>query len=451
METIETTFERYAAYKDSGVEWLGEIPEHWEVVAIKRVLAIPITDGPHTTPELIEEGIPFISAESIKNGKIDFSKKRGFIFEKNHLLFSKKYNPQLWDIYMVKSGATTGNTAIVETNKTFSIWSPLAVFRANKQKVSPRYLNLFLQSSTFKISVELSWSFGTQQNIGMGILSNLPMSVPPLSEQTRIAEFLDRKTAQIDQAIAQKERLIELLKERRQVMIHQAVTRGLNPDVPLKHSGIEWIGEIPEHWEVKKLKYFVNIQGGFAFNSAHFKNEGVQLIKIANTYLNKLSLDRQPTFLDFSFLESHRNWVVTKNDILMSLTGTLGKKDYGYAILLESDEKYLLNQRVARIIPKSKVGAKYILNILQSEMYLNQLYMLPSGTKQANLSNDDVLNIKITYSPDQYERESIVNFIYDVSNSTDNILANASNQIQKLQELKATLINASVTGKIKVS
>lgn len=135
----------------------------------------------------------------------------------------------------------------------------------------------------------------------------------------------------------------------------------------------------------------------------------------------------------------------------MSLTGTLGKKDYGYAILLESDEKYLLNQRVARIIPKSKVGAKYILNILQSEMYLNQLYMLPSGTKQANLSNDDVLNIKITYSPDQYERESIVNFIYDVSNSTDNILANASNQIQKLQELKATLINASVTGKIKVS
>ncbi len=202
---------------------------------------------------------------------------------------------------------------------------------------------------------------------------------------------------------------------------------------------------------MKKLKYFVNIQGGFAFNSAHFKNEGVQLIKIANTYLNKLSLDRQPTFLDFSFLESHRNWVVTKNDILMSLTGTLGKKDYGYAILLESDEKYLLNQRVARIIPKSKVGAKYILNILQSEMYLNQLYMLPSGTKQANLSNDDVLNIKITYSPDQYERESIVNFIYDVSNSTDNILANASNQIQKLQELKATLINASVTGKIKVS
>ena len=111
----------YEKYKDSGIKWLGSIPQNWKCSAIKHVLSIPITDGPHTTPELIENGIPFISAEAIKDGKIDFEKRRGFISEKDYEVFSQKYIPKIYDVYMIKSGATTGNVAMLESDEKFTI------------------------------------------------------------------------------------------------------------------------------------------------------------------------------------------------------------------------------------------------------------------------------------------------------------------------------------------
>jgi type I restriction enzyme S subunit len=210
--------------KDSGVKWIGEIPEHWEVTAVKYILEIPITDGPHTTPELLDEGIPFISAEAIKNGEIDFNKKRGFISEKNHLLFSLKYSPKRNDIYMVKSGATTGNIAIVRTDEEFSIWSPLAVFRSNLKRILPQYLYIYLESPSFKKGVELSWSFGTQQNIGMGVLSNLPISFPSIQEQKEISAYIETASQKIETAIRLKQQEIVKLKEYKSSLINGVVT-----------------------------------------------------------------------------------------------------------------------------------------------------------------------------------------------------------------------------------
>lgn len=213
-----------APLKDSGVEWIGEIPAHWEVTSVKHTLSTPITDGPHTTPELLDEGIPFISAEAIKNGEIDFDKKRGFISVKDHLLFSKKYSPMKGDIYMVKSGATTGNIAMVKTDEDFSIWSPLAVFRVNSNKVLADYLYIYLESPSFKKGVELSWSFGTQQNIGMGVLSNLPICYPTIAEQNEIINHVKASSTKISIAISCKEKEIEKLKEYKAILINSAVT-----------------------------------------------------------------------------------------------------------------------------------------------------------------------------------------------------------------------------------
>jgi type I restriction enzyme S subunit len=210
--------------KDSGVEWIGEIPEGWIVTSVKNVLEIPICDGPHTTPQLYEEGYPFVSAEAIKNGEVDFDKIRGFISLKDHILFSKKYSPKRNDIYMVKSGATTGNVAMVRTDIEFSIWSPLAVFRANQKKVIPNYLLNYLESPSFRLGVELSWSFGTQQNIGMGILSNLPIAYPSIEEQTVISEYIGQITEKVKSAISLKEQEIEKLKEYKATLINSAVT-----------------------------------------------------------------------------------------------------------------------------------------------------------------------------------------------------------------------------------
>lgn len=212
-----------AKMKDSGVEWLGEVPEHWRVMAIKHIVATPITDGPHETPEFLDEGVPFVSAEAVSSGRVDFAKIRGFISRNDHERYSQKYCPQRGDIFMIKSGATTGVTAIVETDDEFNIWSPLAVIRCG-EIADPYFVLNFMRSRSFQEAVALSWSYGTQQNIGMGVIGNLALTVPPLEEQKRIALTVQAQSVRLDDLIDKTECSIALLKERRAALITAAVT-----------------------------------------------------------------------------------------------------------------------------------------------------------------------------------------------------------------------------------
>lgn len=209
--------------KDSGVEWLGEVPEHWVVCAIKYIVSIPITDGPHETPIFIDEGIPFISAEAVSKGYINFDKKRACISERDHQRFSLKYIPKRHDIFMVKSGATTGVTAIVETDDVFNIWSPLAVIRCNKYSY-PYFVLNFFRSKQFNEALETNWTFGTQQNIGMGILGNIRITQPPILEAIKIIEYLDQINKKYELLISKVEIQIDILQERRTALISAAVT-----------------------------------------------------------------------------------------------------------------------------------------------------------------------------------------------------------------------------------
>ncbi len=210
--------------KDSGVEWLGEIPAHWEVSRIKWIVETPVTDGPHKTPELLDDGIPFISAEAIKNNKIDFSRKRGYISIEEHHRYSKKYKPRKNDIYMVKSGATTGNVAIVETEEEFNIWSPLAAIRPNTNITLTTFVFFFMQSLSFFQAVESSWNFGTQQNIGMRVIENIATTIPPISEQLAITTYLEQEASYIDALVEKIEQAIDHLQEYRTALISAAVT-----------------------------------------------------------------------------------------------------------------------------------------------------------------------------------------------------------------------------------
>ena len=215
-----------APMKDSGVEWIGQIPEHWSVGKTIYGLEMPITDGPHETPQLYSDGVPFVSAEAVScgNGKIDFDHIRGYISEEYYDECCKKYIPQINDIYMIKSGATTGKVAIVDTERKFTIWSPLAVFRCTESKFYYRYLFYFLQSDAYQKQVEAKWSFGTQQNIGMRTLERLIVCFPGINEQKSIAEYLDTCCSETEQMISKNEETIQKLKEYRQSIIYEAVT-----------------------------------------------------------------------------------------------------------------------------------------------------------------------------------------------------------------------------------
>ncbi len=226
-EAVTRGLDKKVPLKDSGVEWIGKIPEGWSIQKVLYQLSMPVTDGPHTTPELQPEGVAFVSAEAVScgNGSIDFSHIRGYITEEFYQECCLKYIPEIDDVYMIKSGATTGRVSIVTTlEPKFTIWSPLAVMRCDKNKMVPKFLYYAVQSEQFQRQVALGWSFGTQQNLGMRTLEQLKLIIPTLSEQKDIANYLDMKIGDIEKAIKVKNEKIERLDEYKKSIIYEYVT-----------------------------------------------------------------------------------------------------------------------------------------------------------------------------------------------------------------------------------
>lgn len=211
--------------KDSEVEWLGYIPKEWRVAKLKYLVSTKITDGPHETPILVDEGIPFLSAEAIVNDKISILNKRGYITEEVYEVYAKKSRVLKGDILFCKSGSTTGKSALVMDDIKFGIWSPLAIIRANKNKINNKNLFFVIQSKYFRIQVENYWTFGTQPNIGMATLENLYVPYSEDKEQQKyIYKYLDEKSYKIDILIRKIKYQIEKLKEAKQSLISEAVT-----------------------------------------------------------------------------------------------------------------------------------------------------------------------------------------------------------------------------------
>ena len=216
----------YESYKESRLKWLGDfkIPKKWNSIQVKSCVSIPVVDGPHESPELFDNGIPYISATAIENSKIDFSLKRGFISEKYCDECDKRYKPMKDDILMIKLGATTGQVAIVETDERFNIWVPLAAIRCNKNIALPKFVFYSFQSDYCLKQMEMSWTFGTQQTLGVSSIERLKIFLPNIETQKEIADYLNKKCTAIDTAIEQKQKLIVKLTEYKKSLIYECVT-----------------------------------------------------------------------------------------------------------------------------------------------------------------------------------------------------------------------------------
>lgn len=415
----------YPKYMTADSKWLDEIPEHWKVTALKHVLSTPITDGPHSTPIFQDEGIPFVSAEAVSGGYINFDKIRGYISEEDDALFSQKYRPQLHDVYMIKSGATTGISAIVETNRKFNIWSPLAVMRC-KKIYNPYFLLNYLRSDSFQKSVQLSWTFGTQQNIGMNTLENLTVCFPPFEEQQKIASFLDHETAKIDTLIAKQEKLIELLKEKRQAVISHAVTKGLNPHAPMKYSGVEWLGDVPEHWVVGSLRWRISISSGEGLSSNLVEKNKSELkqvpviggngvmgfTEISNTNRAAIAIGRVGALCGNVHLINYVSWIT---DNALKISSWDGFDEY------------------------------YLVNLLKAA----NLNDLASKTAQPLITGEQVKSLTVAIPPIE-EQVNINLQLGEIANRFDKLEKKSVLGIELLKERKTALISAAVTGKIDV-
>lgn len=444
-------YRAYPAYKPSGVEWLGDIPEGWEASRLKWIVnqSRQITYGIVQAGPNIEGGIPYIRPADMtdEDGIRDFS---GLLRTSAQIAAEYTRSELRSGDIVCSIGPSFGKVMIVPQSLDGANLTQGTARIAVNQGASPRFIYWVLRAPMSYHQWESSIGGATFRALNLGPLAETELPLPPVDIQTQIAAFLDYETAKIDALIAKQERLIALLEEKRQAVISHAVTKGLDPTAPLRPSGIDWLGDIPAHWEVGKVKYFARMAGGYAFESGLFKDEGIQLLRIGNLYLNSLSLERQPIFLDESCLKAHPNFCVRRGDILMSLTGTLGKTDYGFAIIVDEDGPFLLNQRVARLDPDhEKIASGYLLYSLRSDPYLFQLYSLPAGTKQANLSNSDVLNIEIAVPPTSEQLE-IAEFLRKQVEIFKSLVGNGQSAIGLLKERRTALISAAVTGKIDV-
>jgi len=429
----------YKQYKPSGIECLGEIPAHWEVIPIKRITSIPVTDGPHETPEFLDDGIPFISAEAIKNDKIDFSKKRGFISAVDHARFSKKYKPQKGDVYIVKSGATTGNVAYVATvDEEFNIWSPLAVIRPHKRKAITPYVFFLMKSLYFFQSIEISWSYGTQQNIGMNVIENLSIALPPLSEQLAIADFLDHETTRIDQLIAKKEQQIELLQEKRTALISHAVTKGLNPKAKMKDSGIEWLGEIPEHWDVFRSKVV------FAEINDRSDTGAEELLSVSHiTGVTPRSEKEVNMFMAESmagYKKCKRNDLVVNT--MWAWMGAMGIAFHD-GIVSPSYNTYRFRS--------SAIEPRYYDFLFRTRQFISEVICCSKGVWQSRLRlyPEEFFGIRVPCPPSDEQRKIVI-YIDQQTGYIEEMRRKIEKSIGMLREYRTVLISAAVTGKIDV-
>lgn len=433
--------------KGSDIEWLGYIPVNWNIHSLKRVLSTPITDGPHETPILYDEGIPFVSAESVKGGVINLDYKRGYISLEDHKRFQRKVSPKKGDIFIVKSGATTGNVGLAITDQVFDIWSPLALVRGDSSVVEQEFLYYLLLSNIFRVQVEQGWSYGTQQNISMKTLGNIKIIVPPLEEQKIIIKYLHNKCTQIDTIIAKEQSVIEKMQEYKKAIISQAITRGLNSSAKMKKTGFEWIGMIPKHWNVKKIKYLTSKIGSGKTpkgGSDIYVDEGVLFIRSQNVYDGYFDLS-SAVFISHEIDCTMSNTRVYRDDVLLNITGG----SIGRSCLYESDELANVNQHVCIIRCNSQMRPKFMQYFWNSSIGKTSIDIYQSGANREGLNFFGIGNTVVP-TPELYEQDKIISYLDDKCDSIDRVISQKLTIIDTLAEYKRSLIYEVVTGKKEV-
>jgi len=290
--------------------------------------------------------------------------------------------------------------------------------------------------------------------VGMGIphvnpqeFLNFSFFIPSLNEQSLIANYLDRKTAEIDDLIAKKERLIELYEEEKRAIINKAVTKGLNPNVKMKDSGIPWLGEIPEHWEVVKFNHYVFLKHGYQFRDYDFTEDGIKVIKITQLLPNGKLDTENVSYIDEKRLDEFRELLIKSGDILMALTGgTIGK----IIRVKEVNEPLVQNYRVGNFYPiNEKLSKDFLFWLLSSNLILEQIFYVQRETGQPNIGKEN-FNKMIFGLPPKEEQNQIVEYIGEKITCIDSKIEKTKKMTELLKEYKTSLISEVVTGKRRV-
>lgn len=427
---------RYDSYKDSGVKWLGEIPSHWEMLALKHILKHKKeVVGKHSSQyDLLSLTLKGVIIRDMDNpeGKFPASFDTYQIVEPNDFIFCNFDNeetPRAVGLSQYK-GMITGAYDVLYRN------NPL---------LSDKYLIYYFlyidDSKRFKPLYK-----GLRKTVPFDSFMSYKIPVPSRGEQDAVVEYLDAATSKIDEAIAQQQKMIDLLNERKQIIINNAVTKGLDPNVKMKPSGIDWIGDIPEHWELRKLKHiFKRIADGTHFSPV-IASEGYPYITATDVNGRGLNYDsiKRISLKDFEALAA-AGCRINKGDILIvkdgATTGRVGMKvDDVDSVALSS---------VAMLTPSKFTDNNYLMYAMMADMIKKQIDLSMAGAAMPRITLVKLSNF-VCSLPCYDEQLLISNYIENKIQPIDNAVMSAMKQISLLQERKQIIINDVVTGKVKV-
>ena len=434
-------YQAYADYKDSGVEWLGQVPKHWNVVSIKYLARFVGTGG---TPK---EETSFSEINDVHwftpvdfNGDGVLSKSSKYITD----ISCKKGDAKLYhggSVLVIGIGATLGKVGLCLNS--FSCNQQINIITPNEKIVG-----MFMMNS---LSVQLEQMKQLSNASTIGIMNQektklIKITIPPVSEQQTIDNFLHHETAKIDILIEKQQQLIKLLKEKRQAVISNAVTKGLNPNAPLRDSGVEWLGEVPEHWTLPKIKWFFKTESGGTPNTSKFETyyQDGDIPWIRTTDLNNSELFETPILITKQAVIDSACSLLPKNTVLVAMYGGAGSIGM-HAIL-----KFVstINQAVCAILPNEKIDPNFL--HLYVEFYRQYWMVGAEGTrKDPNINQETIRDLMISCPP-LYEQIEIIRITKDKLLVIDEVTSKSEVNIELMQERRTALISAAVTGKIDV-
>jgi type I restriction enzyme, S subunit len=435
---MQVKYKTYEKYKDSGIPWIGDIPDGWSIKRAKYVCDIYNGDSLNDSLKSIYESedkndYPYISTKDVDLNSSTISYENGLRIPKKSNAY--KVAPKNSSLLCIEGGSAGKKSAFLQEDVCFV--NKLACFKAT-EKINSKYLFYYLKSDAFEKQFQLSMS-GLIGGVAISLIKRFEITIPNDEEQKCIISFLDQKIAEIDLAIKNKERLVELLKEQKDIIINDAVTKGLNPKVKMKESGIEWIGNIPEHWEVKRAKYLFN-------EIDERSNDGSEeLLSVSHTTGVTPRSDKNVNMFmseDYSGSKLCKKGDAVFN-IMWAWMGALGV----------SNHEGIVSPSYGVYRPKKKniFNDWYLEQLLKSSKYVEEYNKRSTGLHSSRLRLYSHMFFAMEMGfPSIDEQNSIEKEVKIKCAVSDDMLIATQLEIEKLKEFRKTLISHAVTGKIRI-
>jgi len=444
---------KYSSYKSSGIEWIGDIPETWDCGKMKYVLSN--NDGGVWGGDIENEedgNIVIRSTEITIDGNWDFSNPLKRVLTENEVIKSKLYEG---DIVITKSSGSPqhiGKSVIVSKeiellNCCYSNFVQRIRFRNYNPKLYHFILNSDIGRSQFKYLTTSSTGLG---NLNGSSLNDILLPFIPLQEQEQIVNYLDEKTIIIDKLISTKERKVELLKEQRNTLINQVITKGLNPNVKMKDSGVEWVDEIPEGWCVGKLKNYSELRISSVDKHIYEYERQVIVCNYTDVYYNEFITNELELRKGSCSEDEYNKFKLNKGDVIITKDSE-SPMDIGVPSLVNDDfENVVCGYHLSIIKPlKNKLIGGFLFRQLQTKRIRSYYEICSNGITRFGLGKSSVLETPLIIPPIQ-EQEQIVEYLDKHTKEIDDLVSMEQKKIELLKEYRQSLISEVITGKIKV-